>query len=132
MQCVALAALLLQQGAVTLQQGATTKRGEQAEHARLGGALARLPLESTFSFTLGGAPSSHLLPAWNRTAAAFRGRKPSSGREAVAFTRERVVYFQPTPPRAGVVPGFRRPTTADHWPARRVLRSRSAPPLGCS
>jgi hypothetical protein len=94
--CAALAALLLQ-GAVTL---ATTKRGD----ARLGSALARLPLESTFSFTLGGAPSSHLLPAWNRTTAAFRGRKPSSGREAVDFTRERVVYFQPTPPAAGVVP----------------------------
>ena len=51
--------------------------------------VSGLPLESTFSFTLGGAPSAALLPKWQKTMTTYPLR--GSGNR----TRTRTIYFQP-------------------------------------
>lgn len=57
------------------------------------GALSRLPLESQFSFELGGRGSSSFLGSWNRTSRTY----PVRSGAGVGGNRTRTVFFQPQP-----------------------------------
>jgi len=60
--------------------------------------LSGLPVESTFSFTLGGVPSAALLPKWQKSVTTYPLRGGGNR------TRTRTIYFQPGAAPAGVSP----------------------------
>ena len=74
--------------------------------------LSGLPLESTFSFTLGGAPSAALLPKWQKTVTTYPLRGCGNR------TRTRTIYFQP-----GVVPAGVDPTGCSQRSTKAVCNS---------
>ena len=95
---LALAAALVLHGAAAGAESGAVTRGETALN---GGAPSRpwfsaLKLEETFSFELGGIPSSTLLKTWNKTVTTYPLRGPGNR------TRIRTIYFQPTAAPAGV------------------------------
>ena len=97
----ALAAALVLHGAAAGAESVavTTGRGETSLNS---GAPSRpfsaLKLEETFSFELGGVPSSVLLKTWNKTVTTYPLRGPGNR------TRIRTIYFQPMIAPAGVSP----------------------------
>jgi hypothetical protein len=60
--------------------------------------FSALPLEATFSFELGGVPSTALLHTWNKSVTTYLLRGAGNR------TRTRTIYFQPTAPPAGTNP----------------------------